>query len=77
MILETAVFSTHLTQPIDSPSGSGENLITNKVAAISPDTPDKSIDCIMHSLPTAVSRMINCLLYLIDSRSDLIHKVTP
>jgi hypothetical protein len=54
--LETAVVSTHLAQPIDSPSVSGENLITNKVTAISPDTPDKSIDYTMYTLPTAVSR---------------------
>jgi hypothetical protein len=58
MILETAVGSAHLVQPIDSPSVSGENIITNNVTAISPDTPDKSIDYTMHVLPTAVSRMI-------------------
>jgi len=53
MILETAVGSTHLAQPIDSPGISGENLITNKVTAISPDTPDKSIDytCTHFQLP--------------------------
>jgi hypothetical protein len=55
--LEMAVVSTHLAQPIDSPSVSEESLITNKVTAISPDTPDKSIDHTMHALPTAVSRL--------------------
>jgi hypothetical protein len=54
--LETAVVSTHLAQPLDSPGISGESLITNKVTAISPDTPDKSRDYTMHALPTAVSR---------------------
>ncbi len=55
--LETAVRSTHLAQPIDSPSISGKNLVTNKVTTIFPDTLDKSIDCTMHALPTAVSRL--------------------
>jgi hypothetical protein len=55
--LDTAVGSTHLTQPIDSPDISGETLITNKVTGISPDTPDKSIDYAMHALPTAVFRI--------------------
>jgi P-type Cu+ transporter len=57
MNLETAVGSTHLAQPIDSPGISGENIITNKVTAISSDTPDKSIDDTIHALPTAVSRI--------------------
>jgi hypothetical protein len=55
--LETAVISTHLAQPIDSPSISGKNLITNKMTAIFHDTLDKSIDCTMYALPTAVSRL--------------------
>ena len=55
--LDSAVGSTHLTQPIDSPGLSGETLITNKVTAISPDTPDKSMDCAMHALPTAEYRL--------------------
>jgi hypothetical protein len=55
--LGTAVRSTHLAQPIDSPGISGKNLITNKMTAIFPDTPDKSIDCTMHALPVAVSRI--------------------
>jgi hypothetical protein len=58
MILDSAVISTHLTQPIDSPGISEETLITNKVTAISSDTPDKSMDYAMHALPTAESRMI-------------------
>jgi hypothetical protein len=55
--LETEVVSTHLAQPLDSPGISGESLITNKVTAISPDTPDKSRDYTMHALPAAVSRL--------------------
>ena len=58
-LLETAVRSTHLAQPIDSLGISGKNLITNKVTAIFPDTPDKSIDCTMHALLTAVSKPKN------------------
>jgi molybdate transport system substrate-binding protein len=63
MNLETAVVSTHLAQPLDSPGISGESLITNKVTAISPDTPDKSRDYTMHALPTAVSRLKHFLLF--------------
>ena len=48
----------HLTQPIDSPGKTGEDLITNKVTATSPVSPDKSIDYVMHALPTAESRII-------------------
>jgi hypothetical protein len=55
--LDSAVVSTHLTQPIDLPSISEETLITNKVTGISPDTPDKSMDYAMHALPTAESRI--------------------
>jgi hypothetical protein len=58
IILETAVRSTNLAQPIDSSGIPGESLITNKVIAISPETQDKSIDYTMHALPTAVSRII-------------------
>jgi hypothetical protein len=54
--LDSAIGSTHLTQPIDSPGISGETLITNKVTAISPDTLDKPMDYAMHALPTAESR---------------------
>ena len=54
--LDSAVRSTHLTQPIDSPGKTGEDLITNKVIATSPVSPDKSIDYAMHALPTAESR---------------------
>jgi heptaprenyl diphosphate synthase len=54
--LDSAVGSTQLTQPIDSPGLSGETLITNKVTAISPDTPDESMDYAMHALPTGESR---------------------
>ena len=57
--LETAVVSTHLMQPIDSHDKTGEDIITNKVTAISPDTPDKSIDCAIHAPPTDVSRFKN------------------
>ena len=32
------VGNTHLVQPIDLPGISGKNLITNKVAAVFPDT---------------------------------------
>jgi hypothetical protein len=58
IILDSAVISTHLTQPIDSPGISEETLITNKVTAISSDTPGKSMDYAMHALPTAESRII-------------------
>jgi hypothetical protein len=68
---ETAVRSTHQAQPIDSLGISGGNLITNKVAAIFPDTPDKPIDCTMHALPSAVYR-VNELWIL--SLKILVHK---
>jgi hypothetical protein len=55
--LDSAVRSMHLTQPIDSPGKTGEDLITNKVTATSPVSPDKSIDYAMHALPTAESRL--------------------
>jgi hypothetical protein len=55
--LETVAVSTRLAQPIDLLSISEESLVTNKVAAISSDTLDKSIDYTMHALPTAVSRL--------------------
>jgi two-component system, sensor histidine kinase and response regulator len=55
--LDSAVRSTQLTQPIDSPGKTGEDLITNKVTATSPASPDKSIDYAMHALPTAESRI--------------------
>jgi cytochrome c55X len=64
MILDTAVRSTHLTQPIDSPGKTGEDLITNKVTATAPVSPDKSIDYAMHALPTATSKMIRSTLLL-------------
>ena len=57
--LDSAVRSMHLTQPIASPGKTEEDLITNKVTAISPVSPDKSIDCAMHALPTAESRLKN------------------
>jgi hypothetical protein len=57
MNLDSAVRSTHLTQPIDSPGKTGEDLITSKVTAISPVSPDKSTDYAMYALPTAESRM--------------------
>jgi hypothetical protein len=53
--LDSAVRSTHLTQPIDPPGETGEDLITNKVATTSPVSPDKSIDYAMHALPAAES----------------------
>ncbi|MBF0444748.1 MAG: hypothetical protein HQL68_04110 [Magnetococcales bacterium] len=55
--LDSAVVATHLTQAIDSPGISEESLITNKVTAISPDTPDKPISYAMHAPPTAESRL--------------------
>jgi hypothetical protein len=55
--LDSAVRSTHLTQPIDSPSIIGKHLTTNKVAANFPITLDKSIDYTMHALPTAEFRL--------------------
>jgi hypothetical protein len=58
LILETAVVSTHLTQPLDSPSIRVKTLITNKVTAIFTMTLGKPIACAMHALPTAVSRLI-------------------
>jgi hypothetical protein len=58
IILETAVVATHLTQPIDSPGITAENLITNKVTVISAVIPDKPIAYAMHVPPTAVSRII-------------------
>jgi hypothetical protein len=61
IILDSAVVTTHLTQAIDSPGVSGESLITNKVTAISPDTPDKSISYAMHAPPTAESKIITRL----------------
>ena len=54
--LETAVVSTHLTQPLDSPSIMVKTLITNKVTAIFTMTLGKPIAYAMHALPTAVSR---------------------
>ena len=58
IILDSAVGSRH-TQPIDSPGLSGETLITNKVTAISPDTPDKPVNHAVHALPTAESRVMD------------------
>ena len=55
--LETAVVGTYLAQAIDSPGITAENLITNKVTAISAVTPGKSISYTMHAPPTAVSRI--------------------
>ena len=55
--LGSAVRSTHLTQPIDSPGETEEDLITNKVAATAPVSPDKSIDYAMHALPTTDPRL--------------------
>jgi hypothetical protein len=57
-ILETAVVSTHLMQPLDSPSIMVKTLITNKVTAIFTMTPGKPIAYAMHALPTAVSRFM-------------------
>jgi hypothetical protein len=59
IILETVVVGTHLAQAIDSPSITAENLITNKVTAISAVTPGTSISYTMNAPPTAVSRIIN------------------
>jgi hypothetical protein len=50
--LNSAVKSTQLAQPIDSPGKTGEDLITDKVTATSPVSPDKAIDCAIHELPT-------------------------
>jgi hypothetical protein len=60
--LDSAVRSTYLTQPIDSPGKTGEVLVTNKVTAISPVSPDKSIDHAVHALPAAESRFKAFLL---------------
>jgi hypothetical protein len=54
--LETAVVSTHLTQPLDSPSIMVKTLITNKVTAIFTITLGKPIAYAMHALTTAESR---------------------
>ena len=56
--LDSAVVSTHLTQPIDLPSISEETLITNKVTAIFTITLGKPIAYAMHALPTAESRIM-------------------
>ena len=58
LILETAVVSTYLTQPLDSTSIMVKTLITNKVTAIFTMTLGKPIAYAMHALPTAVSRLI-------------------
>jgi hypothetical protein len=42
MIPSSAVGSVCMTQPIDSPGKTGEDLVANKVAATSPVSPDKS-----------------------------------
>jgi outer membrane protein, multidrug efflux system len=55
--LDSAVISTHLTQSIDSPDKTEEDLITDKVTATSPVSPDKSIDYAMHALPTTEPRI--------------------
>jgi hypothetical protein len=52
-----AVVAMHLTQAIDSSGISWESLITNKVAAIFLDTPDKAMSCAMYAPPTAESRI--------------------
>jgi hypothetical protein len=58
LILDSEVGSKNLTQPIDSLGISVEILVTNKVAVISPDTPDKPMDYYaMHVLPTTVIGM--------------------
>jgi hypothetical protein len=62
--LETAVVSTHLTQPIDSPSIMVKTLITNKVTAIFTITLGKPIAYAMHALPTAVSRFTKQIPFL-------------
>jgi hypothetical protein len=46
-----------MAESIDSPGKTGEDLITNKVTATFPVSPDKSIDSAMHALPTAESRL--------------------
>jgi putative methionine-R-sulfoxide reductase with GAF domain len=53
---ETAVGNTHLTQPIESPGMTVENLIANKVRAVSAITPDKPVPYTMLTPPAAVSR---------------------
>jgi hypothetical protein len=62
--LEMAVVSTHLTQPLDSPSIMVKTLITNKVTAIFTMTLGKPIAYVMHALPTAVSRIMKISLFL-------------
>ncbi|MBF0446668.1 MAG: hypothetical protein HQL67_00560 [Magnetococcales bacterium] len=58
IIPETAVVGMHLAQPIDSPGKTEEDLITDKVAATSSVSPDKSRDCTMHAPSTVVSRIM-------------------
>ncbi|MBF0379390.1 MAG: nitrite/sulfite reductase [Magnetococcales bacterium] len=55
--LETAVVSTHLTQPIDSSGITEQSLITKKVTSICSVTPAKPICYAMYAPPTAVSRL--------------------
>ncbi|MBF0379663.1 MAG: hypothetical protein HQL69_01515 [Magnetococcales bacterium] len=65
--LETAVVSTHLTQPIDSSGITDQSLITNnKVTSICSVTPAKPICYAMHAPPTAVSRLkVFIILFLL------------
>jgi hypothetical protein len=72
LILDSAVVATYLTQAIDSPGILGESLITNKITAIFPDTPDKPISCAMHAPPTTESRII----YWLDQHLHLLKSVT-
>jgi hypothetical protein len=59
IILETAVGSACIVQSIDLSGVSGKIAVTLLVIRFFPDMPDESIDCAMHALPTAVSRIIN------------------
>jgi glutamate racemase len=79
MNLDSAVRSTNLAQPIDSPGKTGEDLITNKVTATSPISPDKSIDYAMHALPNAESRLNNPLgqIGIIGTRSTVASGAYP
>jgi TolB protein len=65
--LNSAVESTQLTQLIDLPGISEETLVSNKGAVISPDTPDKPMDCALHPRPVAESRFIQAPRLLPES----------
>jgi hypothetical protein len=48
-----------MMQPIDSHGKTGEDFVTNKVAADLPVSPNKSIDYAIHALPVAESSCVD------------------